>query len=241
MAGKARSIDATFRVDGRVPELWDAVDGSIREAATFKIAERCTRVPLEFDPYGSVFVVFRKRTTESERNNGPNSPTWQKMQTIAGPWDVTFDATWGGPEEPVRFDTLTSWTEHRAPGIKFYSGKAVYRTRFNIDQGDPASKPLAIELGKVKDVGIATVNLNGTVLGVVWRPPFRVDVTKAVKPGENELEIEVVNSWRNRLIGDRELPDDKRLTRTNINVTKDWRLEASGLLGPVTLSIYSTR
>ncbi|NQT14044.1 MAG: hypothetical protein HQ582_14920, partial [Planctomycetes bacterium] len=104
-----------------------------------------------------------------------------------------------------------------------------------------AGKPLAIELGAVKDVGIARVKMNRTDLGVVWRPPFRVDVTKAVKPGENELEIEVVNSWRNRLIGDRELPEGKSLTRTNISVTKDWRLEASGLLGPVTLNIYSTR
>jgi len=83
--------------------------------------------------------------------------------------------------------------------------------------------------------------LNGADLGVVWRPPFRVAVTKAVKPGENELEIEVVNSWRNRLIGDRELPEDKRLTRTNISVTKNWELEPSGLLGPVTLNVDSTK
>ncbi len=238
--GEAKSTDAILRCHGRVPELWDAVDGSIREAVAFKFVDGCTQVPLEFDRYGSIFVVFRKRTAENERNNGRNFPAWQKKQTIAGPWDVTFDATWGGPEEPVRFDTLTSWTDHNDPGIKYYSGKAVYRTSFNIDR-DPAGKPLAIELGAVKDVGIARVKLNRTDLGVVWRPPFRVDVTNAVRPGENELEIEVVNSWRNRLIGDRELPEDKRLTRTNISVTKDWRLEASGLLGPVTLSISRTR
>ena len=71
---------------------------------------------------------------------------------------------------------------------------------------------------------------------MVWRAPFRADVGPALRPGTNALEIEVVNSWRNRLIGDRELPEDKRLTRTNISVTKDWRLEASGLLGPVTLN-----
>ena len=76
---------------------------------------------------------------------------------------------------------------------------------------------------------------------MVWRPPFRVDVTKAVKQGENQLEVMVVNSWRNRLIGDRELPEDKRLTRTNINVTKDWKLEPSGLLGPVSLQTTEMR
>ncbi len=237
--GKAVNADAIFRCHGRIPEFWDAVDGSIREAATFKFVDGCTQVPLEFDPYGSIFVVFRKASS-SDRSDGPNFPTWRQTQAIAGPWDVTFDAKWGGPEQPVRFDSLTDWTEHKDPGIKFYSGKAVYWTTFEIDH-DPASNRLAIELGQVNDIGIARVRLNGTDLGVVWRPPFRADVSKAVKRGENKLEVMVVNSWRNRLIGDRELSEDKRLTRTNISVTKNWKLEPSGLLGPVTLSIDSTR
>lgn len=238
LAGNATSIDATFRVDGRVPEFWDAVDGSLREAATFKFIDGCTRVPVEFDPYGSIFVVFRKASI-SDRSDGPNFPAWQQMQTIAGPWNVTFDATWGGPEHPVRFDRLTDWSDHSDLGIKYYSGKAVCRTAFKLDH-EPAGKPVAIELGQVKDVGIARVVLNGTDLGVVWRPPFRVDVTKAVKSGENTLEVMVVNSWRNRLIGDQQLPEQQRLTRTNISVTKNWKLEPSGLLGPVILLTKDT-
>jgi hypothetical protein len=237
--GKAVSAGAIFRCHGRVPELWDAVDGSIREAAEFKFVDGRTQVPLQFDPYGSIFVVFQNASS-GDRSDGPNFTTWRQTQSIAGPWDVTFDAKWGGPEQPVRFDTLTSWIEHSDPGIKYYSGEAVYRTTFNVDH-DPANKPLAIELGQVKDVGIARVKLNGTDLGVVWRPPFRVDVSNAVERGENKLEVEVVNSWRNRLIGDRELTEDKRLTQTNISVDKSWRLEASGLLGPITLNIDSTR
>ncbi len=235
LAGRAESIDATFRVDGRIPELWDAVDGSIREATTFEFVDGCTKVPLRFDPYDSVFVVFRKAASGG-RSDGPNFPIWNERQRISGPWDVTFDAKWGGPEQPVRFDALTSWSDHSDPGIKYYSGKAVYRTSFKLDH-DPADKPLAIELGQVKDIGIAKVILNGTCLGVVWRPPFRVDVTQAIKPGENELEVTVVNSWRNRLIGDCALPEYKRLTRTNIAVTKNWKLEPSGLLGPVILQM----
>ncbi len=231
--GKATSIDATFRVDGRIPEFWDAVDGSIREAATFTFVDGFTQVPLEFHPYDSIFVVFRKESS-SDRGDGPNFPTWRRTQTIAGPWHVTFDAKWGGPEHPVRFDTLTSWAEHSDPGIKYYSGKAVYRTTFQLDH-DPAGKPLAIELGQVEDVGIARIKLNGTDLGVVWRPPFRADISRAVKRGDNELEIMVVNSWRNRLVGDRELPEQQRLTRTNVAITENWKLEASGLLGPVIL------
>lgn len=232
-AGKATRGDVKFRVEGRVPEFWDAVDGSIREAATFRFVDGGTRVPVEFQPYDSVFVVFRKAST-SDRSDGPNFPTGQPLQRITGPWDVTFDAKWGGPERPVRFESLIDWTDNRDPRIKYYSGKAVYRTTFQLDD-DPADNPIAIELGQVKDVGIAKVTLNGTDLGVVWRPPFRIELTQAINSGTNELEVTVVNSWRNRLIGDREVPEDKRLTRTNIAVTGNWELEPSGLLGPVIL------
>jgi hypothetical protein len=238
LQGETKRVDATFRVDGRIPELWDAVDGSIREAASFRSVDGRTQMHLEFDPYGSIFAVFRK-VSSGDRNDGPNFPTWKQTQSITGPWEVTFDARWGGPEQPVRFDRLTSWIDHSAPGIKCYSGKAVYRTTFIIDH-DPADRSLAVELGQVEDLGIARVRLNGTDLGVVWRPPFRVDVSGAVKSGENQLEVEVVNSWRNRLIGDRQLPEAERLTRTNITVTKDWKLEPSGLLGPVVLQARET-
>jgi hypothetical protein len=238
LAGKATSIDATFHVAGRIPEFWDAVDGSIREAATFKYIDGCTQVPMEFGPYDSIFVVFRKASS-SDRTDGSNFPAWRPEKSISGPWHVTFDAKWGGPKQPIRFDTLSSWSDHSIPGIKYYSGKAVYRTTFKLDY-DPAGKPLVIDLGQVKDVGIARVILNGTDLGVVWRPPFRVDIATAARPGENTLEVTVVNSWRNRLIGDRELPEEQRLTRTNIAVTKNWKLEPSGLLGPVILQTNET-
>jgi hypothetical protein len=243
LAGTAREVEATFRVEGRVPELWDAVDGSTRRASTFTFAEGCTEVPLTFGPFDSTFVVFR-REAERDRSDGPNGPTWQRRQTITGPWEVTFDAAWGGPEEPVRFDALTDWTEHPDPGIRHYSGKAFYRTSFEIDAA-LADGPLALELGAVADVGIARVWLNGTDLGIAWRPPFRVDVGEALEPGENTLRVMVVNSWRNRLIGDQQLPEDRRFTETNITVVesgkREWKLERSGLLGPVTLSIDTRR
>jgi len=235
--GKALSVNAIFRCDGRVPELWNPVDGSVRQATTFKFVDGCTHLPLEFDAYGSLFVVFRKKSVR-DRNDGPNFPTWQETRLLSGPWDVTFDAQWGGPKDSIRFDTLTDWTDHTNPGVRFYSGKARYRTTFNADH-DLAGKTLALELGQVKDVGLARVALNGTDLGIVWRPPFRVDVSQAIKPGANRLEIMVVNSWRNRLIGDAKLAPDKRLTQTNIKVIEDgrrkWELEESGLLGPVRL------
>ena len=232
LAGQAANINATFRIAGRAPELWDAVDGSIREARTYSAVAGRTTVPLQLDPYGSIFVVFRKASSGG-RDGGANWPTWRQVQSVAGPWEVTFDPNRGGPDRPVRFEKLTSWTDRDEPGIRYYSGKAVYRTSFRV-AGDVADKDLAIELGDVLDVGIARVRLNGTDLGVTWRPPFRVGLAKAVKAGENRLEFTVVNSWRNRLIGDQKLPEDKRLTHTNITVGgREWQLEKSGLMGPV--------
>ncbi|TWU03097.1 glycosyl hydrolase [Neorhodopirellula pilleata] len=241
--GKEVQGQATFRCEGKIPEFWDAVDGSIRQASEFRSVAGGTEVPMKLDPFGSLFVVFRQlfknRQTTSIKTDHPNFPARQPLQSIKGPWFVSFEDRWGGPSQPIRFDELTSWTDHQDPRVKYYSGKAVYQTNFFVNEHF-ADKDLAIELGSVKDVGIARVHLNGTDLGIVWRPPFQVRVRDAVKQGENQLQIEVVNSWRNRLIGDRTLPPNERVTRTNIHVHKNWRLEPSGLLGPVQITTSST-
>ncbi len=222
---------ARFRVTGRQPELWDAVDGSIRDATAFAFVDGVTALPLALPPHGSRFVIFRKPAARG-RDDGPNATTWRETQPIAGPWEVRFETKRGGPAS-VRFDTLASWTDRPEEGIRFYSGTAVYRTSFDLKEAVPAGGRLALALGAVQDTGIARVRLNGRDLGVVWCPPFRVDITQAVKPAGNALEVEVTNSWRNRLIGDRDRPAAERLTKTNITIHKSWKLRASGLLGPV--------
>jgi hypothetical protein len=238
--GKKVEGQATFRCQGKMPEFWDAIDGSIREASTFRSVAGGIEVPLKLDPFGSLFVVFRRPLESRQLPSTPptshsNFPDWQHVQSITGPWFVRFDDRSGGPSHPVRFDELSSWTKHKNPRVKYYSGKAVYQTKFFITQS-LENKDVAVELGSVKDVGIARVRLNGTDLGIVWRPPFRVPTGNAIKQGENELQIEVINSWRNRLIGDRSLPPEERVTRTNIRVQENWRLEPSGLIGPVQLT-----
>jgi hypothetical protein len=89
-------------------------------------------------------------------------------------------------------------------------------------------------LGNVHE--IAEVKVNGKSCGVVWCPLWRVNVTDAVKPGENKLQIEIVNFWPNRIIGDAGLPKEQRRTQTNIRkLTAKTPLEPAGLLGPVRL------
>jgi hypothetical protein len=223
----------TFRVMGKQPELWDAVSGVIRPVGAYSQKDGQTTVPLQFAPYGSTFVVFRRPLGQAANvASQRNFPTFSAPYEITGPWTVQFDPKWGGPESAV-FDQLVSWTQRPEEGIKYFSGTATYRKTFDLPESlrKPGQR-LTLDLGDVKN--LAEVRLNGKNLGILWALPFRVDVTDAIKPTGNRLEIEIVNFWPNRIIGDQSLPPEKRLTRTNIRkLTKSTALMDSGLLGPV--------
>ncbi len=149
---------------------------------------------------------------------------------IDPPWTVTFPPGWGAPASAT-FPHLESWSLNSDPGIRYYSGTATYRTRFRLDaKGNNAT----LDLGEVRE--IAQVKLNGKDLGILWKKPFQVALGAAAKPGWNDLEVAVTNLWPNRLIGDQQLPPEKRLTRTNITkFHANSPLMPSGLLGPVTI------
>ena len=161
-----------------------------------------------------------------------NGETVTPLLDLDGSWTVDFDPAWGG-EKSVAFDTLKSWTERPETGIRFYAGTAVYRKTFKVPGATLSSgKKLLLDLGDVREM--AGVRLNGKEVGVLWTPPFRADISGAVRAGENQLEVEVVNNWPNRLIGDAGLPPEQRRTRTNVKkFTADSPLIVSGLLGPV--------
>ena len=179
---------------------------------------------------------------------------------ISGPWEVQFDPRWGGPEKPVTFAKLEDWSKRTEDGVRYYSGTAVYRKTFVFAKAENSGlKPQTfLDLGQV--AVMTEVKLNGQSLGILWKPPFRVDVTDAVKPGDNVLELKVVNLWINRQIGDEQLPEDSdrnpsgnlkswpqwvqdgKPSPTGRYTFSSWRLwkknsplVESGLLGPVTL------
>ena len=229
----ATSASCTFRVAGKAPELWNAVTGE-RRIPSCKAGEGSTLISLDFDPCGSWFVVFRKATANPAKyaNGKPELKTLAEMD---GAWVASFDTNWGGPTS-AEFNSLVSWTERPEPGIKFYSGTATYTKTFELpnSKSETRNAKLFLDLGNVRE--LAEVKVNGKSCGVTWCPPFRVDITDAVKPGANKLEVEVVNFWPNRIIGDAALPKEQRLTRTNIRkLTKETPLMPSGLLGPVRL------
>lgn len=230
--GREESAYCSFRVDGKMPELWDPATGVMRKADSYAIASGRTAMLLNLAPYGSVFVVFREPAGETKIVDKPLK-TLKPIQELTGPWTVHFDPKWGGPES-VRFDQLVSWTTRPENGIKFYSGTAKYNKSFDLPESlQRPGKRVFLDLGAVRD--LAEVRLNGKSLGNVWTAPWRVDITDAVKPTDNSLEIAVTNLWPNRLIGDAALPVEKRLTKTNIELSKDQPLLESGLLGPVRL------
>jgi hypothetical protein len=230
----AASLSCTFRMAEKAPELWDAVSGDYRFATAYVQAKGRTTLPLELGPCGSRFVVFREPAAQHPARSRRNDAGFETLKELGGPWTVSFDPKWGGPDS-AEFDALDSWTTRSEPGIKFYSGRAVYQKDFELPVG-PKDRSVWLNLGIVRE--LAEVKVNGQSCGVVWAPPFRVDISRALKPGANQLEVEVVNFWPNRIIGDQSLPEAQRFTRTNIRkLTASTPLMPSGLLGPVRLEV----
>jgi hypothetical protein len=150
---------------------------------------------------------------------------------ITGPWEVSFPPNWGAPDR-LTFENLISWTEHVDPGVKYYSGTATYRKNIKVlPELLGKNRRLCLDLGSVRVM--AQVKLNGEDLGILWTPPYRADITAVVRPGENALEIVVANVWANRLIGDMNLPAEKRFTQGGGKLEQNAPLAESGLLGPV--------
>jgi hypothetical protein len=314
----------SFRVRGRRPELWWPDSGRLERPAVYDEADGLTRLPLQLEPYGSVFVIFRKGATAEKdrivsvsRGGEPRLDTAWKSESpalgadqssthpsigavnltrdakghlellgfekgaytlktaagrsrtaeigtlpapfdISGPWEVRFAQNGGAPER-VTFEKLISWPDHADHGVKYFSGCATYLKSLDLT---PAllgpGRELYLDLGKV--AVMAEVKLNGKDLGILWKAPYRVNITAAAQVGSNQLEVKVVNLWINRQIGDEQLPEDSdrnpngtlkswppwlqagQRSPTGRYAFTSWRLwkksdplVESGLLGPVTV------
>jgi hypothetical protein len=230
------SVDASFRIAGKEPELWYSETGKIKPAS-YTIADGRTTVPLQFEPWGTVFVVFRTPAKAASRTLPKEVEA--PLATMDGSWSVAFQEGRGAPAS-ITLDKLISWSDSDDKGVKYFSGAGTYTKTIqaSADWFKPGTQ-LWIDLGEVKN--LAEVSVNGKSLGVVWHAPYRVDVTGALKPGANELKIVVTNPWVNRLIGDQQ-PD--ATTKYTFAPSKPYKanspLVASGLLGPVQLIATST-
>lgn len=300
----------SLRTAGRRPEIWRPDNGLIERPVIYDEVGGITRLPVSFEPSGSVFVVFREKdeptgrrlsslkrdgrtvlsadagiedpdlavTEESKggvrirsdkggryelswadgRKETVDMPALPAPKEVAGPWQVRFAPGGGAPEAAV-FGELLSWSDHPDRGIAFYSGEATYLNSFDLAAPElSADRRLSLDLGDVQVM--AAVELNGKDLGILWKPPYRVDIAEAARPGRNELKIRVANLLINRQIGDESLPEDGdrrpdgtlkawpswllegKASPTGRFTFSSWRLwkkgealQPSGLLGPVTL------
>jgi hypothetical protein len=229
-SNQAESIDASFAVTGKAAELWHADTGKM-EPASYSTADGRTTVPLHLDPYGTVFVVFRQTT----RNSFRHLPAIHETQIVSvdGSWDLAFEKGKGAPDS-IQLQQLSSWSDNADPGIRYFSGHATYTKHINLPASSfKAGDKLWIDLGTVDN--LAEVTVNGKPLGIAWKAPYRIDATGALHPGDNLLQVRVVNLWVNRLIGDQQ-PNAKQYTFTVRNPYKATSpLLPSDLMGPVRL------
>jgi hypothetical protein len=235
---RTEDVMTSFRVGGKEAELWHPDTGLI-EPAEYRIEDGRTTVPLHLDPDGSVFVVFRQKASAPSRRL-PH-PASTELTTIQGPWQVSFPPNWGAPPQ-IRLDNLISWTACADAGVKYFSGTATYTKDIEAPtEWFRSNAKLVLDLGMVKE--IAEVSVNGRAAGgILWKLPFQAEVTGALKPGKNHLEIKVTNLWPNRMIGDQQPSAEKKYTFTDYKpYTKDSPLLESGLLGPVKLSAVTVQ
>jgi hypothetical protein len=214
--------ELSFRTAGLTPELWHADTGRI-DAISYRVQDGRTVIPMSLEPSEAVFVIFRRPSSATARQ--VPVPVRTPLTTIEGPWDQRF-------ADRSRRSMLTSWTSDAEPEIKYFSGTALYTKSIGVPAAwlDRHSR-LELDLGSVKN--LAEIDLNGRKLGVLWHAPFRADVTGAVHPGTNQLEIRVTNTWVNRLIGDKQRNTPRHAFTTFNPYQASSPLLESGLLGPV--------
>jgi hypothetical protein len=224
----------SFRIEGKKPQLWDAVTGEIRQLNEYSVEDGSIIVPLKMHPLQSWFVVFTSQTNETTAKGfAKNFPERQTIARINNGWTVDFLNKDIGPAAPISMSELFDWTTSDNEQIRYYSGTAVYRTTFTMED-IPEEGRFLLNLGKVGVMARAT--LNGQQIGTTWIAPFLIPVGDWLNEGENTLELEVVNTWRNRLAKDASLPEEQRHTwvfYSDVRVGED--LEPAGLMGPVTI------
>ena len=226
-----KTFEASFRVTGRRPEIWDPETGTVSEPSQWHVEGGRTCVTLAFKPSGAAFVVFRPTPTPSLAK-ASKTLSAETVVPVEGSWQVRFLDGRGAPSDLQGFPTLLPWNESAEPGIRFYSGSALYTkvihlpnrsslkhsSNSNIQTSNQGPcRRYILDLGDVKNIAVVTVN--GKPYPVLWRPPFRLDITDAIghspfkhSPDSDiqtiSLSIRVTNLWPNRLIGDDALACD---------------------------------
>lgn len=244
---RRETVPMSFRVSGKRPELWDPATGE-RSDVGYRIVDGRTEVTVDFDPFGTTFLVFREPALASS-HDAP-AARWSVVDTLSGPWNVAFQSDRGAPASIV-LPELIDFRDSEEFGIRYFSGVASYTKQFRLDAADLSDgRQVWLDLGQVYD--LAEVWVNGELAGTVWKPPYRLNIAGQARAGDNTVEIRAVNLWVNRLIGDvqpgvsekvtftsadgvadPDTTDERALRRLQMPYPADAPLRPSGLIGPV--------
>ena len=233
------SFDASFRVAGKSPELWSALDGTSRKLPMYSNENDRTIVPLRINVNESYFIVFRGEGHGQKENllavsNFESPKTVKQLNTS---WDIQFKNEWLGTNIILEKQPLFDWTTSSNEDIKYFSGTATYTTSFELTEKE-AKQYLAIDFEKIGT--IATVKLNGKELGTIWTTPYRISISQAVKSGTNVLEVDVTNNWINQMLWQNKKALGKRKTWELVHALEKMPnngIMPSGILGKVWISI----
>lgn len=225
------TVSPTFRVQRSMhPEFWDATSGEISILPDFTVSDKGIEVPIRLEALGSGFVVFRKPALKPSA--GMNTPQPTSVATLNNGWHLQFDGKLSSPAD-IGLKRLTDLSQSRDKEVKYFSGTINYSTSFTAK----ASARAVLDFERVECM--AKVYVNGKYAGGVWCEPYKVDISDCITEGENTLRVEVVNKWVNRIVGDMQLPAEKRkisLTANPYNASS--AIPASGLIGDVKIEYY---
>lgn len=224
-------VNVSLRISDKKPYLYNPVTDAYVAIKQWQVKDNRLQIPLKFNKNESLFIILKNRLEKSSSDVGENWNSYTTEKVLDQHWRLQFDPEYNGPKGAMVIDSLFDWSDHREKQIKYYSGTAIYSKIFKY-RGN--TQDIWLNLGDFSD--IAEVFLNDKRVGVVWTFPHRINITEFLKKGKNTLEIKITNTWRNRLIGDHKLSEEKRTTWT----TAPYRLESeellpAGLLGPVKL------
>ncbi|HEU0228208.1 MAG TPA: glycosyl hydrolase [Arachidicoccus soli] len=231
-----RIIDVSLRVSKEVPTLYDAVSNITQKVNVWHDNGARTTMKIKLEPNASLFIILREGQNSNSKTGRKNWLEYSPIRDLSNDWEVAFYNKDNRLNEPIKFPKLNSWSNNQAAAIRYYSGTAHYFKSFEYRNEDKDQNNIWLSLGKVDN--IATVRVNGIDCGTVWTYPYKVNISKALKQGQNTIEIAVSNTWANRLIGDHKLPIKQRSTWTTAPYYLEGRnLLDAGLLGPIKLEV----
>ena len=225
------NTNVSFRTNGYIPELWDAVTGTKRELNSFSCDDNTTIIPLSFDNKQSYFIVFREpgdakgRNMIVEENFRPDS----RIIEFKNSWNIELSNEWLDQKYTLKSDSLFDWSKSEDEKIKYFSGDATYNNTISIPK-IAKNERCIIKFDHVFVMG--SVKVNGKDAGALWTPPYELDITDLVKKGKNQISMSVSNLWINQLIKQDAVEDEEKNTWCMLKVVdKSQNLQPSGIFG----------